>query len=59
MAELEFEEEEFSTQFNGRTLARILEQVKPHWPWVVGFLLAITLISILDSYFTYLNKRID
>ena len=58
MAELEFEEEEFSTQFNGRTLARILEQVKPHWPWVVGFLLAITLISILDSYFTYLNKEL-
>ena len=54
----EFQEEEFSTTFNGRTLFRILAQLKPHWPWVAGFLLAISLVSALDSYFTYLNKRI-
>ena len=58
MSDNEFEEEEFTTQFNGRTLARILSQVKPHWPWVLGFLTAISLISVLDSYFTYLSKRL-
>jgi ATP-binding cassette subfamily B protein len=58
MADYEFEEEEFTTQFNGRTLARILEQVKPHWPWVLGFIVAMSLIAALDSYFTYLNKRL-
>ncbi len=58
MEEYEFHEEEFSTQFNGRTLLRILAQVKPYWPMLVGFLLLITLVSGLDSYFTFLSKRI-
>lgn len=54
----EFQEEEFSTTFNGRTILRILAQLKPHWPWVLGFLVMIGGVSFLDSYFTYLNKRI-
>ena len=54
----EFQEEEFSTTFNGRTILRILAQLKPHWPWVLGFLFMISLVSALDSYFTYLNKEI-
>jgi ATP-binding cassette, subfamily B, bacterial len=54
----EFEEEEFSTQFNGRTFVRILEQVKPHWKWVAAFLTGIAIASLMDSYFTYLGKRI-
>ena len=58
MSEHEFHEEEFSTQFNGRTLLRVLEQVKPYWPKLLGFLLLITLVSALDSYFTFLSKRI-
>jgi ATP-binding cassette, subfamily B, bacterial len=37
----EFEEEEFSGQFNGGTMLRILQQVKPHWKWVVGFLVTV------------------
>lgn len=53
-----FEEEEFNSTFNGETVLRILGQVKPHWPWVAGFLLTIALTSGLDSYFTYLSKRI-
>jgi len=56
--EFEFEEEEFSTEFNGRTLLRILAQARPHWLRVVGFLLAIATVSSLDSYFTYLSKLI-
>ncbi len=53
-----FEEEEFSTKFNGRTVLRILSQVKTHWQWIIGFVLMIALVSILDSYFTFLSKRI-
>ena len=34
----QFEEEEFTTQFNGRVLARILKQLKPYWTRVVGFM---------------------
>ena len=58
MSDFEFEEEEFSTQFNGRTVLRILSQARLHWPWLVGFLLTIALVSALDSYFTFLSKRI-
>jgi ATP-binding cassette subfamily B protein len=54
----QFEEEEFTTQFNGRVVARILKQAKPYWMWVVGFMLMIALCSVLDSFFTYQGKRI-
>lgn len=58
MSEIEFEEEEFESQFNGQTLLRILAQTRPHWRWVAGFLLAVAMVSFLDSYFTYLSKQI-
>jgi len=58
VSHFEFEEEEFTTQFNGRTVLRILAQTKPHWRWVVGFMLTIGVVSALDSYFTFLSKRI-
>lgn len=54
----EFEEEEFTTQFNGRTVGRIIGQLKPHWPYAVGFLVLIAFVSFLDSYFTFLSKQI-
>jgi ATP-binding cassette subfamily B protein len=53
-----FEEEEFTTQFNGRVVARIFRQAKPYWSWVLGFMVMIALCSVLDSLFTYLSKRI-
>jgi ATP-binding cassette, subfamily B, bacterial len=58
VAEYEFEEEEFTTQFSGNTLRRILAQVTPHWPWVAGFLATIAVTSALDAFFTYLSKQI-
>ncbi len=58
MSNIGYEEEEFRTSFNGRTLLRIMGQVRPHWKWVVGFVLAVTVVSFLNSYFTYLSKRI-
>ncbi len=54
----EFEEEEFTTDFNGQTLWRTLAQLRPHWLMTAGFLAAITIVSALDSYFTYLSKQI-
>ena len=56
--EIEFEEEEFTTQFNGQTIIRILAQTRPHWKWVVGFLVTVTLVAASDAYFTYLRKQI-
>ena len=53
-----FEEEEFQTQFNGKTLKRILSLVVPHIKWVIGFLITITLVSAMDAIFTYLGKQI-
>jgi ATP-binding cassette subfamily B protein len=53
-----FEEEEFRGVFTARVAVRIIAQIKPYTNWVVGFLLAIGLVSVLDSYFTYLSKRI-
>jgi ATP-binding cassette subfamily B protein len=58
VSEFEFEEEEFTTQFTGRTVLRILAQARPHWRWLVGFVLTIALVSAVDSYFTFLSMRI-
>lgn len=53
-----FEEEEFNTQFNGKTVKRVAQQTKPYWRWVTGFLLLIVLVSFQDAFFTYLSKLI-
>jgi ATP-binding cassette subfamily B protein len=54
----EFEEEEFTTQFNGSTLMRILAQTRPHLRYVIGFLFFIIAVAIIDSTTTYLSKQI-
>lgn len=54
----EFEEEEFQAQVTNKTLLRIAGLAKPHWRNVVGFMLAIAVVSIIDSIFTYLSKQI-
>jgi len=58
MSAVEFREEEFSTEFNGQTVLRILGLTKPHWPWLIGFVVTIGVVSALDAYFTYLGKQI-
>jgi ATP-binding cassette subfamily B protein len=55
---IELEEEEFTSQLTTPVLKRILSLLKPHWKYVVGFLLMIALTSITDAYFTFLNKNI-
>jgi len=58
MTDQYFEEEEFTTQFTGNITRRILQLARPHWKWVLGFLLMITMVSVLDSYFTFLSSLI-
>jgi len=58
MLEEGFEEEEYTSQINSRTLLRILALTKPYKSWVVGFLLTVIFVSGLDSFFTFLSKRI-
>jgi ATP-binding cassette, subfamily B, bacterial len=55
---VEFEEEEFSAEFNGRTILRILAQARPHWYLMAGFLFFISAVSLNETYMTYLGKRI-
>jgi ATP-binding cassette subfamily B protein len=55
---IELEEEEYTSQLTGDVLKRIVGLLKPHWKWVVGFLITIALTSVLDAYFTYINKEI-
>jgi ATP-binding cassette subfamily B protein len=54
---IELEEEEYTSQLTTPVLKRIIQLLKPHWKWVVGFLITIGLTSSLDAYFTYLNKQ--
>ena len=54
----DFEEEEFTTKFNGRVVLRVLSLAKPYWVWVLGFMTMIACTSVMDSYFTYLGKQI-
>jgi len=55
---IQHEEEEFEGQFNGQTILRILAQLRPHWLWAAGFLLAAMVVAFTESYFTFLSKRI-
>ena len=53
-----FEEEDFTTQFSGQTVTRILQQVKPYWKMVIGFLALVVMITVADSIFTYVGKQL-
>ncbi|HUF39586.1 MAG TPA: ABC transporter ATP-binding protein [Anaerolineales bacterium] len=53
-----FEEEEFDTRFNGRTILRIFAQARPHWPLMAAFVIGIAGVAVLDAIFTYISKQI-
>ncbi len=57
-SDFQFEEEVFTSQVNTSTLKRILGAVRPHWRWVAGFMLAISIVSVMEAFFTYLGKHI-
>ncbi len=54
----QFEEEEFDTEFNGQTVARILRQGLKHWPLMFGYLFSMLVTAFMDGYLTFLTKRI-
>ncbi len=58
MSDHGFEEEHFTGRVSARTFHRILAHMRPHWRWVVGFLLTIAVVSALDSLFTFISKQI-
>jgi ATP-binding cassette, subfamily B, bacterial len=58
MSDAYYEEEDFTSHLNAHTFRRILGLILPHWNYGGMFLLAITLVSILDAVFTFLSKRI-
>ncbi|KUK93378.1 MAG: Putative ABC transporter [Anaerolineaceae bacterium 46_22] len=53
----EFEEEEYG-KLNTHIFGRLFSLLKPHWKYAVGFLLCISMVSAIDSYTTFLSKRI-
>lgn len=53
-----FEEEDFSGELTGRVMGRIFDLMKPHWPWVAGFLITVIIVSVLDALFIFLSKQI-
>ncbi len=55
-SDLRFEEEEFDSRFNGGTILRIGQEIRPYWRQVLTFLGAVALVSVLDGVFTYLSK---
>jgi ATP-binding cassette subfamily B protein len=58
VADLGFEEEEFTTEFSGQALRRIASLIKPYWPWLVAVLVSAGVVSTLESYFAFLDKRL-
>ena len=54
---IELEEEEYTSSLTMPVFKRIVGLLKPHWRWVVGFLLSIAIVSAQDSVFTYINKE--
>lgn len=57
MSDNYYDEEEFDTRFNGRTILRIFRHGFAHWKLMLGFLFGISMVSLLESYMTFLTKR--
>lgn len=54
----EIEEEEYTSQLTAPVFKRIVGLVAPYWTWVLGFAVTILMVSVLDAYFTFINKNI-
>jgi ATP-binding cassette subfamily B protein len=52
------EEQDYTVEVSRGTLARLFSTIRPHWPWAVGFLSAISVVSILEAYFNIISMRI-
>ncbi len=51
----ELEEKEYGKLTN-QVFKRLVQMLKPHWKWVLGFLVCIAIVSIIDAFTTYLSK---
>ncbi len=56
--EIRFEEEDYNAKVSGGTLMRILSSIRPHWKWAVGFLAAISVVSVIEASFNLVSMRI-
>lgn len=52
------EEQDYTVEVSRGTLSRLFSTIRPHWPWAVGFLSAISVVSILEAYFNIISMRI-
>lgn len=57
MSENYYEEEEFTSQWNGGTVRRVFQYGLAHWPLMLTFLICITLVALIESYFTFISKQ--
>lgn len=53
----ELDEKEYGKLTN-QVFKRLIQVLKPHWKWVVGFLICIAIVSGIDSYTTFLSKNL-
>ena len=53
----ELDEKDYG-KLTGKIFSRLLGLLKPHWKMVLGFLVCIAIVSAIDSYTTFLSKRI-
>ncbi len=53
----EFDEKDYG-KLNASIIKRLFGLIKPHWQKVVGFLVCIALVSVIDSYTTFLSAQI-
>ena len=58
MTDIYFEEEEFTSKYTGSTFRRIISLTTSYGSWVLAFLISIGLVSLIDSYLTFLSKQI-
>ncbi|MEM7118325.1 MAG: ABC transporter ATP-binding protein [Chloroflexota bacterium] len=57
MSDNYYDEEEFDARFNGQTIMRIFRHGLAHWKLMFGFLFGISMVSLMESYMTFLTKR--
>jgi len=58
MTDIYLEEEEFTSKYTGSIIRRIISLTTSYRSWVLAFLISIGLVSLIDSYLTFLSKQI-
>jgi ATP-binding cassette, subfamily B, bacterial len=58
MSTIDFQEEDFTSRFSGKTVLRVFGLLKPYWKGTLLFLVLISIVAFQDALFTYLTKLI-